>query len=189
MSAGHDSTCKGSDDAAGRETKTECLLESLQRFYDGNPQHLRTLTDILGPNPSVSLRAVDWLVTNYCKKRNIFLTDSGRCTNMYLAYKNALRSYSKRLLDPFCRRERITFTNADGEPFRTTVGQLNFFRFAITAGIVGYATDNCAAIEEDMLGSIKSPQPRAGRSKRRELSRAAIRSCTRTSMKVTVSFK
>lgn len=202
------------------QTARACLLSSLQTFYADNPAHLRALTDILGPRPQVSLRIIDWLVTNHCKWKNVVYSVHDPTTGcdkpfiMYIEYKNALRSYSKRMLDPFCRRERIPFIDADGQVMQTTIGQLNFFKFALTNGVVDYAIKHADEIETDMFGAIQhravSPggasdstaSPRmlspilspvrtsaAPPKKRKELSQSAIKSCTRTRIKVVMRFK
>jgi len=61
---------------------------------------------------------------------------------VHFHYKRELKAYSKRLFDPFCRRERIMFQARGHEPFVTTVGQLNFFRWAFEKDILGYIRDN-----------------------------------------------
>lgn len=181
-------------------SKEHVLLDSLCRFYRV-PAHLRVLTDVLtqshvGHTRHISLRILDWLVTNYAKKHNIvYLVPSNTpdepdvTFNMFLEYKSQLKAYSKRFFDPFCRRERLDFLDADGNPFQTTVGQLNFFRWALLHGVVDYGTCNNAAIEEDMLASIRHRSAStAVKSKRRELSKAAIKGCTKTRVNVTVRF-
>lgn len=179
------------------ESKHQVLLDSLRKFYDG-ADHLGQLTRALGSTAGagISLRILDWLVTNYAKKHNIVYFVTGTdgdpvAFNMFLEYKSQLKAYSKRYFDPFCRRERLAFTDSDGHEFHTTCGQLNFFRWAITNGVVEYGTRHAADIEADMMTSIKhrygtdaaAPKPR-----RKELSKAAIKSCTKTLLHVTVRF-
>jgi hypothetical protein len=77
----------------------------------------------------MSLRLIDWFVTNYAKKYNISYIVKKQKFFVYNEYKNQLKAYSKKLFDPFCRRERILFQVADITPFETTVGKLNFFRW------------------------------------------------------------
>lgn len=179
------------------QSKQDVLLDSLRKFYE-NEQHLRVLTDVLRSSESqhkhISLRILDWLVTNYAKKHNIVYLIPGEdglpvTFNMFLEYKSQLKAYSKRFFDPFCRRERLEFTDADGNAFYSTVGQLNFFRWALLHGVVDYGTRHNAAIEDDMLQSIRhrTAAP-AAKPKRRELSKAAIKGCTKTHVKVTVRF-
>lgn len=178
------------------ESKQEVLLSSLRKFYEV-PENLRVLTDVLNHQKTgkhISLRILDWLVTNYAKKHNIVYLLPGEdgvpvTFNMFLEYKCQLKAYSKRFFDPFCRRERVEFTDADGTAFHTTTGQLNFFRWAVLHGVVDYGSRHSAAIEDDMLHSIRHRTATAtGKAKRRELSRAAIKGCTKTHVKVTVRF-
>ena len=193
-------------------SKQDMLLASLRKFYSSE-SNLRALTQLLAhqrhdaqePSHHLSLRILDWLVTNYAKKHNIvyLVASEGapKTFNMFLEYKSQLKAYSKRFFDPFCRRERLEFGDADGRPFHTTVGQLNFFRWAIQNEVVRYGLANGQSIEEDMLHSIKHRQrPEAApaaedqqrgageRPKRRELSKAAIKGCTKTHVRVTVRF-
>lgn len=178
------------------QSKQDVLLESLRAFYCQHPQHLRVLTDVLRGNETkqpkhISLRILDWLVTNYAKKNNIVCSTPGADTfNMFLEYKSQLKAYSKRFFDPFCRRERLEFADADGKVFETTVGQLNFFRWALLNGVVEFGTRHNAQIENDMLQSIRhrGAAPASAKRKRRELSKAAIKGCTKTHVKVTVRF-
>ncbi len=192
------------------QSKQDVLLESLRKFYD-DPGHLRVLTDVLhnadapgkrdapcaaaGGTKHISLRILDWLVTNYAKKHNIVYLVPGEdgvptTFNMFLEYKSQLKAYSKRFFDPFCRRERLEFTDADGTVFHSTVGQLNFFRWALLHGVVDYCARHNEAIEDDMLQSIRHRGSGGGvaKPKRRELSKAAIKGCTKTHVKVTVRF-
>lgn len=182
------------------ESKQAVLLESLRKFY-ADPGHLRVLTEVLRNESHISLRILDWLVTNYSKKRNVTYLVSGpdgvqESFNMFVQYKSQLKAYSKKHFDPFCRRERLNFADARGRDFETTVGQLNFFRWALVNGVIDYGVAHGHDIEDDMMQSIRhryaSPAAAAGggpsRPKRKELSKAAIKTATRTMVKVTVRF-
>ncbi len=188
---------------ARAHSKSAVLLESLRKFY-AHAAHLDTLTAVLRNEAHISLRILDWLVTNYSKKHNVTFLVQGpdgvpTSFNMFLQYKSQLKAYSKKYFDPFCRRERLQFRDAAGRPFETTVGQLNFFRWALTHGVIDYGVRHGAAIEDDMMQSIRhrysapaaAPLPAAAddrKPKRKELSKAAIKTATRTMVKVTVRF-
>lgn len=176
------------------ESKHDVLLDSLRKFY-GEAGHLRLLSDVLNNEAGISLRILDWLVTNYSKKKNIVYFVDGTdgypaAFNMFLEYKSQLKAYSKRFFDPFCRRERLAFEDSEGRDFQTTLGQLNFFRWAITNGVVDFGAAHASDIEADMMQSIKHRygDPEAPKPRRKELSRAAIKSCTKTVLHVTVRF-
>jgi hypothetical protein len=57
---------------------------------------------------------------------------------VYLSYKGQLKAYSKQYFDPNCRRERIMFKIPGQDQFMTTIGKLNFFRWALESNILDY---------------------------------------------------
>ena len=82
-------------------------------------------------------------------------TSSHKQLNVFLSYKSQLRAYSKRQFDPFCRRNRINFYFNDTEFITTTVGQLNFFRWALQNNVIDYIMLNYKDIEFDMNENTK----------------------------------
>jgi hypothetical protein len=89
--------------------KEEILIDFLILFYK---DRIEILKDIIYQNNPLSLRLIDWLVTNYSKKYNIIypINKKGEDViyfNIYLDYKNQLKAYSKKFFDPFCRQKRI----------------------------------------------------------------------------------
>ena len=147
----------------GAECKRDVLLRRLRRFY-ADPANLAVLTSVIGPGAKtrISLRVLDWLITNYSKKRHVvYRLPGGDTFNVYVRYKAQLDGYSKKFFDPFCRRERLSFRDATGADFQTTVGQLNFFRWAISNGVIAYGVAHAAEIERDMMDAIRSRQPAA----------------------------
>ena len=78
---------------------------------------------IINGQSKISLRVMDWFVTNYSKKNNIsyLINKDGNIINsisdnqtgkefvVYLDYKLQLKGYQKKQFDPFCRRSRINF--------------------------------------------------------------------------------
>jgi hypothetical protein len=114
--------------------KSELLLGSLTKFFEV-PDHRQQLHSILSRSGSaVSLRKLEWFVTNYSKSKHVTYTaPNGKMFTVHVAYKSSLDGYSKKLFDPFCRTTRIEF---DG--LVTTVAQLNFIRWCITNGIIDY---------------------------------------------------
>ena len=114
-------------------SKCDLLLDSLTRFFDV-PEHREQLIDILGHRSGISLRNLEWFVTNYSKNQHVtYMTSAGRQFTVHVAYKSSLDGYSKKLFDPFCRTERIEFHG-----MTTTVAQLNFIRWCIANGIIDY---------------------------------------------------
>ena len=117
--------------------KQELIIQSLQRFYSSRDDIQEIVKHLQGTS-DISLRLIDWFVTNYSKYHNTSYILSGQEFVVYLNYKNQLKAYSKKLFDPFCRRERILFQIPNYEAFITTVGKLNFFRWAIEKGILDF---------------------------------------------------
>lgn len=134
--------------------KQELIITSLQRYYSTLP-NLSEVVDLLKGTSDVSLRLIDWFVTNYAKQNTISYILNGQEFSVYMNYKNQLKAYSKKLFDPFCRRERILFEIRGHEPFLTTVGKLNFFRWAIEKGILDYIKGHQPEIEKEMNNSMR----------------------------------
>ena len=85
------------------------VLDKILKFFN-EPVNKNILVSIINQETSISLRLLDWLVTNYSKKYNICYKLESKVNKnffLWLDYKNQLNSYSKRLLDPFCRGQRI----------------------------------------------------------------------------------
>ena len=167
------------------QNKEQLVLHRLETFYaKGN--HLQRVNDILSGNSKISLRLIDWLVTNYAKKHNIsFVTKDNRHVIVYLQYKNHLKAYSKKMFDPFCRWKRIKFLGMN-----TTVGQLNFFEWAIQDEVFDYLESNYDAVQSDMDECSTTLQEKddGGRRKRHELSRSATKSICRHDICVSIKF-
>ena len=172
--------------------KNLLLLESLIEYYSNN-MHL--FTSIITQKNILSLRILDWLVTNYAKKKNIVYTiiknNEEVNFNIYLDYKNQLKAYSKKYFDPFCRRERLiintknlawkcldydTHTKNMENEIITTVGQLNFFKWFIENNVLNYAIENIKQIDNDMTKTLTENKKIT---KRKELSLNASKTiCT-----------
>ena len=140
-------------------TKEKLLMMSLQRFYKIH-DNIDRFFQIINGDTVLSLRLIDWFVTNYSKKKNIQfnIMKNGipHVFIVYLDYKSQLKAYSKKQFDPFCRRTRIVIQNYKGENIETTVGQLNFFKWAITNNILEYIQENLKEIDYDMNKTTKN---------------------------------
>ena len=137
--------------------KQELIIQSLQTFYS-NRSDLTEILQILEGESLMSLRLIDWFVTNYSKFHNISYIHKSQEFFVYIDYKNQLKAYSKKLFDPFCRRERILFQVSNIPAFITTVGKLNFFRWAIEKGVIDYIKLNLETIEKEMNESARELQ-------------------------------
>lgn len=188
------------------QCKQELIIASLQEFFS-NPGQLDIVLPILQGKSPISLRLMDWFVTNYAKKHNVSYILNQRQFLVYFHYKRELKAYSKRLFDPFCRRERIMFQIRGRDAFVTTVGQLNFFRWALEKDIIPFINANLEAIEKDMNTSMRehygstnssnSTEPKSivtisttdgSRRKRTELSKSALKKVNLHQCEIVVSF-
>ena len=129
--------------------KQELIVSSLQRFYNERDD-IDDILQILQGTSAISLRLIDWFVTNYAKAHSTSYIIASQEFLVYLNYKSQLKAYSKKLFDPFCRRERIMFQIGTHPTFLTTVGKLNFFRWAIEKGILDYIRQHLQDIEKEM---------------------------------------
>ncbi len=139
-------------------TSQDLLMSALVDFYEKS-NNVAKILPIIRKRANISLRLLDWFVTNYAKKKDISYhvkESDPKPFNVYLNYKAQLKAFSKRQFDPFCRRERIQFTyDPSQSPIDTTVGQLNFFRWCIQQAVLDYVIDHLKVIEEDMMVSAK----------------------------------
>jgi hypothetical protein len=134
--------------------KQELIVNSLQRFY-ANRSDIAEIVTLLQGTSEISLRVIDWFVTNYAKTHSTAYMLNGQEFLVYRDYKSQLKAYSKKLFDPFCRRERIYFQVPNHVPFLTTVAKLNFFRWAIEKDILTYIQQHQEAIEKEMNLAMK----------------------------------
>jgi hypothetical protein len=146
------------DSNATRRNKIHCkqelIVNSLQRFYAGR-EDINEIVELLQGTSDISLRVIDWFVTNYAKAHSTAYILNGQEFLVYRDYKSQLKAYSKKLFDPFCRRERIYFQVPNHPAFLTTVAKLNFFRWAIEKNILTYIKLHQEAIEKEMNQSMK----------------------------------
>ena len=134
------------------DTQSDLLLEKLLQFYNSN-NNFDKMINIINGTSKISLRIVDWFVTNYSKK-NYIVYELDNVKNervkVYNDYKLKLKAYSKKKFDPFCRWERINVPYKNETCIQTTLGQLNFFKWTIENKILDYIEANYKTIETDM---------------------------------------
>jgi hypothetical protein len=126
-------------------TKNNILLESLFYYYN-NSTNMQHLVEVLNEKSCISLRLIDWFVTKYSKINNIEYIWNNYNFNVFNSYKNQLKAYSKKQMDPFCRHKRVSL-ESNQSTIVTTCGQMNFFKWAIENGIFKYVMDNFNIID------------------------------------------
>lgn len=159
-------------------TQNSLLLTNLLQYYKINNK-LDTMLEIINGSSKISLRIVDWFSTNYAKKYfTVYNLKNGRRFKVYEDYKLKLRAYSKKRFDPFCRWERITIPYNEDKHIQTTIGQLNFFKWALENEVVDYIIENYSAIESDMNNRNSSSRKKMivlHKKQKQEKTRGAIR--------------
>ena len=142
----------------------ELLLLSLSNFYKDNTVKLLSILPIIYKSSHISLRLIDWFVTNYSKRYNIVLSKrnaqhkNSEYFNVYSSYRSQLKAFKKIQFDPFRRRERIDFYYKQEEYIETTIGQLNFFRWFVENKLLEYVEQHYHAIEIDMINFQKEAE-------------------------------
>lgn len=178
-------------------TQNSLLLKNLLEFYNKDNNLDEMLSIINGESP-ISLRIVDWFVTNYAKQKFTVYdlkNGSGRF-KVYNDYKLKLKAYSKKRFDPFCRWDRINIPYHDNKLIQTTIGQLNFFKWAMENEIIDYIKNNYSDIEKDMNNRNSTSKRRINmtnnnsktRKKREELSVSASKTIKQEKVEVTIKF-
>lgn len=174
------------------DTKLSLLMKSLTEFYKQS-DYIEQVKSIIEQNSVVSLRILDWFITNYSKKHRIIITAQNGSKNIdvYQNYKLQLKSFSKRQFDPFCRKNKIIFYYTDTDYIETSCGQLCFFRWCFENEILNFVKNNLSDIEQDMKNSLKGKKSddKSDSCRRRQpLSMSAARSVSKQSVKYTVKF-
>ena len=137
------------------ESKEKFLLNSLLTYFQ-NETNREIFISIVNETSSISLRILDWFVTNYSKDNSTKIIKSNFFNDfdVYNSYKSQLKAYNKKLFDPFCRKhstkEKFNFYYEENKCVLTTTAQLNFFRWAIENKIIEYVQQNYDDIKMDL---------------------------------------
>lgn len=185
-------------------SSSELLLLSLSKYYSRNNK-IKILKDIIDNKSELSLRLIDWYVTNYCKQHNIvYILDrknNKEYFNVYMNYRAQLKAFKKVLFDPFRRRDRIMFCYDKNNCINTTIGQLNFFRWAIDNEVFDHLSKDIAKVEKDMLirqkgkddsnspATKEQPSTPSSKKKAKKSQRNTIKKMTTFSGNTLITFK
>lgn len=189
-------------------TQNDLLMKNLMEFYK-NRENIDKMMSIINGESKISLRIVDWFVTNFAKKyytvydlpiQRINGTIDITRFKVYNDYKLKLKAYAKKKFDPFCRWERISIPYDEEKYMETTIGQLNFFKWAIENNIIDYIRAHYADIEQDMNSRNSTSKRKPSlenheeikndktRKKREELSVSACKCIKKENVKIIVKF-
>ena len=140
---------------------------------------VETMIDIIEGKSKISLRLLDWFITRYANKHKIrferinnkivdndpedkFDSKIDNGFNVHISYKAQLKSYKKKYFDPFRRRKkfRYYFDKDKTVSLCTTIGQLNFFKWAFTNYVIEYVMENYNLISKAMVTTNKADKSR-----------------------------
>ena len=180
-------------------TQNDLLLNNLMTFYK-NENNIDKMLKIITGETKISLRIVDWFATNYAKKYYTLYNFEDvhgieHRFKVYVDYKLKLKAYSKRRFDPFCRWDRISIPYKSETCIETTIGQLNFFKWALENKVIDYIEENYETIEKDMNNRNSTSKRKElvidnakTRKKREELSISATKSIKKEKVEIVVQF-
>lgn len=135
------------------DSKESILLSRLKEYY--TKEKVNVILNIINHSNPISLRIIDWFVTNY-SKYNTKRIYCDKNIDIYNDYKSQLKAYNKKLFDPFCRSHTIAviskfnFYYDTDKYIVTTIGQLNFFKWAIENDIINYINNIIEDIKQDI---------------------------------------
>jgi phosphoenolpyruvate synthase/pyruvate phosphate dikinase len=171
-------------------TKKDVLMQYLLKYFE-DENKISIVEKIVTGKSNLSLRLLDWVVTNYSKKygTSYLLVKDNNNVNfiIYLEYKDQLDGLSKKNFDVFCRGDRIILELNNGNKLETTVGQLKFFKWAIDNKLLNYVEENIKQIENDMTSSLKNKYNKKNNNQRRKRTTLSV-SATKTIKKYDVSI-
>lgn len=113
------------------------LFQEVMMFFTSDRFEL--IYPILVGEDVLSMSTINYFVINYAKEYSPYVLVDNKPTYVYRAYKEKLSRHRKYYFDPFCRQVKFPFYyNKDKPPVVTTLGQLNFYKWAIEIKLLDY---------------------------------------------------
>ena len=160
--------------------KEKMLYDVVNDFFNKcSKEEIYKIISIINGKYKISLRFLDWFVTRYCYlyKTSIPINNNynkEQDFNINISYKAQLKSFKKKCFDPFKRKNKFyhsfdlslkntntnTNTNTDidtdtnkdiSNTILTTLGQLNFFKWALSFDVINYVENNFDKINGKIL--------------------------------------
>lgn len=131
------------------DIRSRTIVHCCTSWFSQDAKRCSNLLQIIQRKMGYSLRVIDWMVTNYCKRFPVTIVYNGNPTDVHNDYERHLAVFNKRFYDPFARREKIKI-KVLGTELLTTVGQLNFFKWFIDRSLYDTVRLHLRSIETDM---------------------------------------
>lgn len=144
------------------DQKEICYYRKINKFFQTcEPEKIEMMIDIIKSSKKkettkskISLRLLDWFVTNYPKKINLtteYDENNIEIFDVRISYRAHLKSSKKRCFDPFKRSKKFLYHFPNTEyTIETTLCQLNFFKWLFSCDILSYVEKNLKQINREM---------------------------------------
>ena len=161
----------------------------IDKYYKAlSSEKILMMIDIIEGRSTISLRLLDWFVTRYANKYKVryyqveskndkndknekedkFDKSIDKGFNVHISYKAQLKSYKKKYFDPFRRRKKFKYifknivstSGTEQVTLCTTIGQLNFFKWAFNNHVIEYVFTKYKSISKAMGTSNKMDKTR-----------------------------
>jgi hypothetical protein len=173
--------------------KEKIVSKELVRFYD--KEKIEKIKPIINQEHDISLRLIDWTLTNYAKKNCIkYQLSDGRIIDIFESYKNYMTSYKRNILFDLFRRgkcSKVTYGPDKDDHMISGIKQLNSFKCILEIELIEYIMENKEKIETDMRLSLRrsaANKTDRSRKKRQELSSSIYKKCMTHYYKTTITF-
>lgn len=142
-----------------KSQKQVCYYKMIDRFFKKcNNNLIKKMVDIINAESIISLRVLEWVVTKSNKKAINIKINKDEYFSINIMYKAQLKSYKKKNFDPFRRDIKFYYkydSDDENKKVLTTLGQLNFFKWAISNDIIFYVEKNYEDINRMMINYNK----------------------------------
>jgi len=145
------------------------LVEKMVKIINKDKSNKKDDESSQKDSTCISLRVLEWVVTK-CSKKNVDIQiDDKEYFSINIMYKAQLKAYKKKNFDPFRRDRKFCYKYDRKDPSKTvvtTLGQLNFFKWAISNNIIECVEKHYPVIIETMNKSNKDDKIKKLRKKK-----------------------
>jgi hypothetical protein len=127
------------------------LIMLYRSLIDSKASYIDKFMKIILEN-KIKILIIEYFITNYSKKHQTIIKSDNDFFYINDEYKNQLKSFNKKFFDPYKRNNKFEL-EYNKKIIITTVGQMNFFKWAIENKIIDYIETNYDKIVEDYSSS------------------------------------
>lgn len=124
--------------------KKEYYMNKINEYYNNlDDNTIKKIINIVERKSNISLRLIEWFITKY-SNNIIYLNNDKIPINILNSYHIKTKLYQKKYFDLFRRYDVFIykFKNRDDLQIKTTISQLNFFKWLIENNIYDYIEKN-----------------------------------------------